>query len=44
MNRFGRALTTLGIVKALYVSRRLGPELILSAGFGATLAMPISGA
>jgi len=44
MNRFDRTPTTLGIVKGLHVLRRLEPELILSAGFGATLAMPISGA
>lgn len=44
MNGFDGALTTLGIVMAFYVSRRLEPELVLSAGFGATLAMAISGA
>lgn len=44
MNGFDGALTTLGIIMGFYVSGRLEPELILSTGLGATLAMAISGA
>ena len=44
MNGFDGALTTLGIVMAFYVSGRFEPAIVLSAGFGATFAMAISGA
>jgi|TARA_B100000315_G_scaffold232534_1_gene244844 predicted membrane protein (TIGR00267 family) len=44
MNGFDGALTTLGVIMGAYIAGALEIKLILSAGFGASLAMGISGA
>ena len=44
MNGFDGALTTLGVIMGAYIAGVLEIKLILSAGFGASLAMGISGA
>lgn len=44
MNGFDGALTTLGVIMGSYVAGVLDTKLILSAGFGASIAMGISGA
>jgi predicted membrane protein (TIGR00267 family) len=44
MNGFDGALAALGIIMAFYISGHMEPSLVLSAGFGAALAMGVSGA
>lgn len=44
MNGFDGALITLGVIMGSYIAGVLDTKLILSAGFGASLAMGISGA
>ncbi len=44
MNGFDGALATLGVVIGSYIAGHLDARVILSAGFGASLAMGISGA
>ncbi len=44
MNGFDGALTTLGVIMGAYAAGVIETRLILSAGFGASLAMAISGA
>ncbi|MGQ9719267.1 MAG: VIT1/CCC1 transporter family protein [Nitrososphaerales archaeon] len=44
MNSFDGALATLGVILGAYIAGIIDPHIILSAGFGASFAMGISGA